>query len=89
MATRFCVIPDPILANGTIDDLAAYFTPDDPELPIALGRTGIESTPVFETSFPFSKLEEIGFPDDAHKTHERVNASPGFEVGPESDPYGM
>jgi hypothetical protein len=88
MATRFCVIPDPIFPDGEKDDVAAIFTPEDPELPVVLGSTGIESTPVFETSFSFEWLNENGFPEDARKTGERVAAAPGFEVGPESDPYG-
>jgi hypothetical protein len=89
MATRFCVIPDPIFPDGKQHDLAAFFTPDDPKLPVVLGSTGIESTPVFETEAPFARLHEIGFPADAHKTDDRVNAAPGYHVAPESDPYGM
>jgi hypothetical protein len=53
-----------------------------------LGSTGIESTLVFETAFGFEWLREHGFPEDARKTGERVRAAPGFEVGPDSDPYG-
>jgi hypothetical protein len=89
MPTRFCVVPDAIRADGTIDDCHAYFSPEDPELPISLGRTGIESTPVFETEMTFAQLLERGFPDDAVKTDERVNAARGYPVGPESDPFGM
>ena len=89
MATRFCVIPDPIFPDGTQDDVAAFFTPEDPQLPVVLGSTGIESTPVFETDASFARLLEIGFPADAVKTEDRVKAAPGFPVSPESDPYGM
>jgi hypothetical protein len=88
MATRFCVIPDPIFPDGEQDDTAAYFGPDDPELPIVLGSTGIESTPVFETESPFELLLQRGFPDDARKTAERIRAAEGFAVEPEPDPYG-
>jgi hypothetical protein len=88
MATRFCVIPDPVLPDGELDDVAAFFAPEDPQLPLVLGSTGIESTPVFETEWAFGRLLEEGFPEDARKTGERVRAAPGFDVGPESDPYG-
>ena len=81
------MIPDPIFPDGEQDDVAAFFSPDDPELPNVLGSTGIESTPVFETELPFEKLVEAGFPRDARKTGERVQAAEGFDVGPESDPY--
>jgi hypothetical protein len=87
MPTRFCVIPDPIFPDGTQDDVAAIFAPDDPELPTVLGSTGIESTPVFETAFSFEWLGEHGFPKDARKTGERIRAAPGFTVQPEPDPY--
>jgi hypothetical protein len=88
LATRFCAIPDPIFPDGTQDDVGAIFAPEDPELPVVLGSTGIESTPVFETAFEFEWLRKHGFPKDARKTGERVHAAPGFDVAPESDPYG-
>jgi hypothetical protein len=88
MATRFCVIPDPIFPDGGQDDVAAFFTPEDPELRTVLGSTGIESTPVFETALSFAELQERGFPEDARKTGERVKAAEGYEVGADEDPYG-
>jgi hypothetical protein len=87
MATRFCVIPDPIFPDGEQADVAAFFAPDDQQLPTVLGSTGIESTPVFETELSFEKLLEVGFPGDARKTGERIQAAAGFDVAPESDPY--
>lgn len=87
MKTRFCVVPDPILADGTIDDVAAILRPDDPALPYVLGRTGVASAPVFETSLSWDDLAEHGFPDDAAKTGARVRAAPGYKVAEEPDPY--
>ncbi|HEY2516670.1 MAG TPA: hypothetical protein VGI39_37630 [Polyangiaceae bacterium] len=87
MPTRFCVIPDPIYPGEEEPcDLNAYFTPEDPELPIVLGSTGIESTPVFETRVPFEQLLKKGFPNDSKKTADRVRAAPGYAVSPEPDP---
>jgi hypothetical protein len=60
----------------------------DPQLPIVLGSTSVESTPVFETKVPFGQLSARGFPDDARKTGARVKAAEGFKVGLEPDPYG-
>jgi hypothetical protein len=88
MTIRFCVIPDPIFPDGTHDDVAAFFSPDDPELPRVLASTGIESAPVFETSVPFGRLRELGFPEDARRTGDRVCAAPGYDVEPESEPFG-
>jgi hypothetical protein len=86
--TRFCVVPDPIAEDGESDDVAAILAPDDPELPQVLGRTGIASTPVFETSLSWDVLLESGFPPDATKTSERIHAADGFDVSEEDDPYG-
>ena len=87
MPTRFCVIPDAIFPGDDEPcDVHAYFAPEDPELPIVLGSTGIESTPVFETRASFEEIRERGFPKDATKTADRVQAAPGYPVGPEPDP---
>jgi len=89
MATRFCIVLDPIYADGTQSDLHEILRPDDPRLVHLLGTTGIESTPVLETDEPFERLLEIGLPDDARKTDQRVTAAPGYDVAPESDPFGL
>ena len=85
--TRYCIVPDPILEDGTMSDVAEVYRPDDPRLPIVLGRTGIESTPVFSTSWTWERLSEEGHADDAQLTGERVFAAPGWPVEPEPDPY--
>jgi hypothetical protein len=85
--TRFCIIPDPILADGTADDVAAILRPDDPELPLVLGRTGIANSPVFETSLSWEALLETGQPSDAKRTGDRVQAAPGYAVEEAPDPF--
>lgn len=87
MKTRFCIVPDPISADGEPDDVAAILRPDDPELPLLLGRTGIASTPVFETDLSWEALLKTGQPNDAKKTGNRVKAAPGYAVEEEPDPF--
>jgi hypothetical protein len=88
--TRFCVVPDPIFPDGESNDLAAFFVPEDPKLPLVLGATGIASTPIFETTLAFEALTEIGFQREfVQKTSARVYAAPGYAVEEEQDPYDM
>lgn len=87
MKTRFCIVLDPISADGGPEDVAAILRPDDPELPLLLGRSGIASTPVFETDLSWEALLKTGQPDDAKKTGDRVKAAPGYTVEEEPDPF--
>jgi hypothetical protein len=63
----------------------AILRPEDPELPHVLGRTGIASVAVYQTALSWNELERQGFPQDAVKTTDRVDAAPGYDVGDEPD----
>jgi hypothetical protein len=88
MTTLYCVVMDPVLEDEeTIDPEPMFFRADDPQLPIVLGRSGVESTPIFETAWTWEQVQENGHDPKARKTGERVFAPPGSDVAPEDDPF--
>lgn len=77
------VIPDMIDASGE-DDGWTVFEASDPELPHALGRTGIASAMVYDC--PFDDIHDIEDFDALVPTGVRVAAAEGYVVEEEPDP---